>query len=196
MLRAELKKGLEGELHIVIVDDATDDRSLIRRALTKAFARCVVADVPDALAWEAVVDDPEFHVIITDYQLRWSNGLTILKQSKERRPERPVIMFTATGTQEIAVEAMKAGLDDYLIKAPQHYVRVPVAIRRVLEQLAQKRLLEKSRREVLEKLAELELFQKSVGGRELKMAELVKENEWLKSENQDLRAKLRSKPGV
>jgi signal transduction histidine kinase len=42
-------------------------------------------------------------------------------------------MFTATGTQEIAVDAMKHGLDDYVIKSPRHYARLPVAVRTCLD---------------------------------------------------------------
>jgi DNA-binding NtrC family response regulator len=178
---AGTKAGRE-PLRVVIVDDTPNDRSLIRRVLSRQFSECVIVDVQDASAWEAVVNDPQFHVIITDYHLRWTDGLTILKQAKERRPERPVIMFTATGSQEIAVEAMKAGLDDYVIKAPQHYIRVPVAIRSVLERLSRKHEAEKARRETLENLAELELFQQSVVGRELKMVQMAKEIESLRAE--------------
>ena len=60
--------------------------------------------------------------------LRRTNGIEVLQRIKSRFPECPVVMFTGTGTQEIAVAAMKAGLDDYLIKAAAHYVRLPVAV--------------------------------------------------------------------
>ncbi|MEO0406677.1 MAG: ATP-binding protein, partial [Cyanobacteria bacterium P01_A01_bin.135] len=45
----------------------------------------------------------------------------------------PVIMFTDSGTQEVAVEAMKAGLDDYVLKSPKHRIRLNQAIRSVWE---------------------------------------------------------------
>ena len=64
-------------LCVVIVDDNPDDRSLIRRVLAKEFPGCFITDVPDAPAWEAVVDDAQIQVVITDYHLRWSDGLTI-----------------------------------------------------------------------------------------------------------------------
>ena len=96
-------------------------------------------------------------------------------------------MFTATGSQEIAVDAMKAGLDDYVIKAPQHYIRLPVAVRAVLDRIDQRRALEESRQDSLERLAELELFQKSVVGRELKMMEMTKEIEFLRAEIKQLK---------
>jgi signal transduction histidine kinase len=43
-------------------------------------------------------------------------------------------MFTATANQEDAVEAMRAGLDDYLIKAPKHFARIPVAVHSAIQQ--------------------------------------------------------------
>jgi DNA-binding NtrC family response regulator len=179
--RAVEKKDVD-LLRLVIVEDNPDDHLLIRRALERQFPHCVITPVANAQEWEAVVGSPQVDVIITDYYLRWSTGLLILKQAKERRPQRPVIMFTATGSQEIAVEAMKAGLDDYVIKAPQHYVRLPVTVRAVLGRAAQKRALDKSRAELLEKLADLEEFQRSVVGRELKMMEMAKEIEYLRAE--------------
>jgi len=70
--------------------------------------------------------------VITDYRLRWSDGLKTLWSIRSQYPNYPVIMFTDSGTQEIAVEAMKLGLDDYLVKAPKHFVRLPVAVRSAL----------------------------------------------------------------
>jgi DNA-binding response OmpR family regulator len=70
---------------------------------------------------------------VTDFQLQWGDGLALLRAVKGRFPHRPVIMFTATGTQEVAVEAMKSGLDDYIIKAPKHYVRLLSSVRAVLQ---------------------------------------------------------------
>ncbi|WP_445172816.1 response regulator [Microcoleus sp.] len=68
-----------------------------------------------------------FHLVITGYQLRWTNGLDVLKTIKASYPQCPTLMFTNTGNEEIAVEAMKSGLDDYIIKSPKHYV--PFALR-------------------------------------------------------------------
>jgi len=51
-------------------------------------------------------------VVITDYYLGWSDGITVLLSVKARNPECPVIMFTGRGNEDIAVRAMKAGLDD------------------------------------------------------------------------------------
>lgn len=68
----------------------------------------------------------------------WSNGVTILKTVKAQAPDCPVIMFTSTATQAIALEAMKSGLGDYVIKSPSHYARLPAAVQTALERVAVK----------------------------------------------------------
>jgi PAS domain S-box-containing protein len=83
-------------------------------------------------------------LVITDYQLRWTDGLSVLRAIKANWPDCPVIMFTGTGSEEIAVEAMKAGLDDYVLKASRHYVRLAGAARLALERAAQRRALAES----------------------------------------------------
>jgi hypothetical protein len=87
-----------------------------------------------------------------------------------------------TARRKRALSPHLSGLDDYVIKAPQHYVRLPVTVCAVLGRAAQKRALDKSREELLEKLADLEEFQRSVVGRELKMMEMANEIEYLRSE--------------
>jgi signal transduction histidine kinase len=121
-------------LRILLLDDNPDDRLLARRELERHFSDCNTVEVGDRTAFERVVADGlPFDLVITDYQMRWTTGLDVLKFIKAQAPHLPVIMFTATGTQEIAVDAMKHGLDDYVIKSPRHYARLPVAVRTCLD---------------------------------------------------------------
>jgi PAS domain S-box-containing protein len=60
--------------------------------------------------------------------------LKILREVKRLWPSVPVVMFTGTGSEEIAVEAMKAGLDDYVIKSPRHFARLPAAAMNAVRQ--------------------------------------------------------------
>jgi len=72
--------------------------------------------VEPLVTWSSgALQSEEFELVITDYNLKWSNGGTSYAPSISTA-QCPVIMFTATETQEIAVNAMKAGLDDYVIK--------------------------------------------------------------------------------
>src|SRR5262245_33553962 len=121
------------ELHILLVDDNPDDVFIIRRQLEREFPGVVIHHASAPEAFQQSIESGRFHLVITDFQLQWSDGLAVLRAVKSRFPYRPVIMFTATGTQEVAVEALKSGLDDYIIKAPKHYVRLLASVRSVLQ---------------------------------------------------------------
>ncbi len=121
-------------LRFLLLDDNPDDRLLARRELERHFPGCQTTEAGDRAGFEQAADAGfPFDVVITDYQMRWTTGLDVLKLIKAHDPQLSVIMFTATGTQEIAVEAMKHGLDDYVIKSPRHYARLPVAVRTCLD---------------------------------------------------------------
>ena len=115
--------------NIVIIDDNPDDRLLAIRELEKEFSRLNIVEINDANGLASALEADNYDLVITDYQLKWTNGLDVLNALKFRHPDVPVIMFTNSGTQEVAVAAMKAGLDDYVIKSPKHFVRLSQAVR-------------------------------------------------------------------
>ncbi|MEL6461852.1 MAG: ATP-binding protein [Cyanobacteria bacterium J06621_15] len=125
--------------NIVIIDDNPDDRLLAIRELGKEFSELQIVEIIDAREFASALEADSYDLVITDYQLKWTNGLDILNAFKTRYPDIPVIMFTNSGTQEVAVAAMKAGLDDYVIKSPKHFVRLSQAVRSAWEN-AQTRL--------------------------------------------------------
>ena len=125
--------------NIVIIDDNPDDRLLAIRELGKEFSDLQILEIIDAKDFVSALEADNYDLVITDYQLKWTNGLDILSAFKSRYPDIPVIMFTNSGTQEVAVAAMKAGLDDYVIKSPKHFIRLSQAVRLAWEN-AQTRL--------------------------------------------------------
>ena len=127
----------EGPITVLLIDDNPDDRALVAHALRAEFPRLVVEQVVAADGFEAALERGQFDVVITDFALRWSDGLAVLAAIRARRPTVPVIMFTGTGTQEIAVEAMKAGLTDYVVKSPHHFGRLPMTVRWALDRVRQ-----------------------------------------------------------
>lgn len=131
-------------VRILLIDDNPDDRTLAIRELSKVFTELNVTEATDIKSFEQILSAETFDSVITDYRLRWSDGITILRAVKARYPDLPVVMFTNSGNEEIAVEAMKAGLDDYVIKSYNRYFRLPIAIRIALEQAQQRQALKQA----------------------------------------------------
>lgn len=126
----ELERSLQ---KILLIDDDPNDRLLATREINREFSDI---QIEEALDWSGIhqaFDADEFDLVITDYELNWTTGIDVLHAVKAHDPNRPIIMFTDSGSQEIAVEAMKAGLDDYVLKSPKHLVRLSQAVRTVWE---------------------------------------------------------------
>ena len=130
------------ELKVLIIDDNSNDRALALRELNKLFPQLQYQEIIDRTSLAEALEEDNFNLVITDYQLCWITGLEILHLIKDLKPDCPVIMFTGTGSEEIAVEAMKSGLDDYVIKSPKHYVRLAAAVRSTWQKYKQKKALQ------------------------------------------------------
>lgn len=118
-------------MRFLIIDDNPADRELIVRKLRKEFDSSDFVTVGQPGELEAATKRGNFDIILTDYQLNWTDGLQILDLMKVRFPEVPVVMFTGTGSEEIAVEGLRAGLSNYVLK--KHLDRLPYAVRDSLE---------------------------------------------------------------
>ncbi len=129
------------KLRILLIDDNPDDRALVIRELRREFPGLEVNQIIEAQSLNHALEGGDFDMVVTDYQLLWSNGLEILRTVKKRWPDCPVIMFTGTGSEEVAVASMKAGLDDYVIKSPKHFSRLPASIRLAQEKVKQRQAL-------------------------------------------------------
>lgn len=119
---------MTGGHRIVIVDDNPDDRALEARLIRQAIPEVEITEVGDAASWKDVLEAGMFDLVITDYRLIWSDGLTVLNAVRSRWPERPVVIVTASGTEEIAVAAMKAGAEDYVLKSQHRIGRLPSVV--------------------------------------------------------------------
>lgn len=153
----------QGPLRVLLIDDNPDDRALVERELRLRIEQVEVRHISDAAALAETLDAGGFDVAVTDYRLRWTVGTEVLCEIKRRYPQVPVIMFTGSGNEEVAVDAMKEGLDDYITKTPKHYPRVPFAVLACFERVNNRARLQASvARESLAK-ARLEVALQSAG---------------------------------
>ncbi|TWJ14352.1 hybrid sensor histidine kinase/response regulator [Geobacter argillaceus] len=75
-----------------------------------------VLTASDATTGLALVEESRPQLVLLDYMMPGTDGLTLLRQIRSTYPDTYVIMFTGKGSEEIAVELMKAGASDYILK--------------------------------------------------------------------------------
>jgi PAS domain S-box-containing protein/diguanylate cyclase (GGDEF)-like protein len=127
-------------MRLLIVEDNPLDRDLAVRILRQEFSALEVTAVNNQQELDSLPATPH-DLILTDYALRWSDGMAVLKTVKERWPETPVIMHTGTGSEDLAVAAMKAGADDYIVKSARNPARLRTAARLALEKARQRQAI-------------------------------------------------------
>jgi DNA-binding response OmpR family regulator len=105
------------KVRVLLVDDDPDDRWLAARSLSQALASPQIVEIGDDGALEtALQDSSEPALAVTDYALDWSDGLSVFQRVRAVYPHCPVIVFTGVGDETLAVQLLKAGVDDYLVK--------------------------------------------------------------------------------
>ena len=100
----------------LLIDDEPDLRTLLTLALHRhGWQADAVGDCAGA---RRVLDDTAtpYHLILTDRRLPDGNGLDLVRHARERRPLTPVVVLTAYGDIDTAVQAVKLGAHDFLTK--------------------------------------------------------------------------------
>ena len=101
--------------HILIVDDCEADSILTRRALA-GCPEWYVANARDGAQALEMLDAAPFDVIVSDIRMPRIDGLQLLGEVRKRHPEIPVVITTSHGSEEIAMQAIKAGAASYVPK--------------------------------------------------------------------------------
>jgi heterodisulfide reductase subunit A len=110
----KVSKRVAKDFRIMVVDDELIVRDSIRDWLEdEGFAVDTAESGPDAL--ELLSKQP-YHLMLTDIKMPGMDGVEVLQKAKQNYPDLCVVMMTAYATVETAVEAMKIGALDYLLK--------------------------------------------------------------------------------
>src|SRR5881296_3235683 len=115
---------------ILIVDDEKNIREHLATYVRGLRHRAEVA--PDAAEALALLERHDPDVILSDVRMAGMDGLALLREIRRRRPDAVVVLMTAYATVAEAVEAMRAGAYDYLVK-PFSLDQVGLLLARVLE---------------------------------------------------------------
>jgi DNA-binding response OmpR family regulator len=102
------------ETHILVMEDDAGISAALDMILTEAGYDVDIAESGEAAL--ELFEQKGFDLIIADLKLPGINGMEVIKQIKEKKPEMEVIVITGVGTQPIAEEAMTLGAHDFLPK--------------------------------------------------------------------------------
>jgi len=114
---------------LLIVDDEKTTREGLRAALEERYEVYIAADARTAME---LLESENFDVLLTDFRLPNEDGMKLISRAKSL-PKPPIcILMTAYGSEEVAVEAMKRGADDYLPKGRLQIDELEMRIARAL----------------------------------------------------------------
>lgn len=135
---------------ILLIEDDTDHRFLERKALQKLGMGTEVVTVRTAIEGLAALHDRAFDLVVADYRMPEMDGVTFLRTLKERRITVPVVIVTGLGNERVAVEALKQGAHDYIIKEPGYLDLLPSVAERAIEAARTQQQLEEARQRLAE----------------------------------------------
>lgn len=121
-------------VRVLLVEDNPDDRFLISRGIQRGLISPYIIEAHQKEHLDQAIQTGEFDVVVTDYNLGWTDGIAILKAVKQHWPQIPVILTTVLDEEDIAIQAMQAGLDGYVVKSSSQFALMGDTIGSVLKQ--------------------------------------------------------------
>jgi len=115
-------------LHILHLEDEPDFAELVRSLFVEDKLEADVICVGDRASFKKQLEAGTFDVIISDYHLPKFTGLEALAMAKKQCPHTPFILVSGTIGEQAAIESLRAGAVDYVLK--QNPERLPSAVRR------------------------------------------------------------------
>src|SRR3972149_7794817 len=115
---------------IYIVDDEETIRKLLEHTVTKRWGFEARAFASGEACLDALIDDPD--LVLLDIMMEGISGVDTLREARKRKPDLPVIMLSAQGSMEVAIESLKLGASDYFSK-PIDFPKLEIAIRNALQ---------------------------------------------------------------
>ena len=105
-------------MKILVVDDSSTMRRIIVNTLARLGYKDVVQAADGVEAWDALQSNPDIKVVITDWNMPNMNGLELVKKirAEEKYIDVPIIMVTTEGGKAEVITALKAGVNNYIVK--------------------------------------------------------------------------------
>lgn len=124
---------MERLIRILIIDDDEVDRMAVVRALKGSTLNYTVTEAQDAELGINSLAANSYDCVFLDYLLPGTDGLTLLKKVRGLGIKTPIVIITSQGDEKIAVEMMKAGASDYVIKTQINAHGIAQILRNVIK---------------------------------------------------------------
>ena len=119
-------------LRILHLEDDPDYCDLVRSLLAKEGFEVELVMAGNRADFESALAPERFDIILADYLVPWYNGLEALRLARQKCPETPVLLVSGTIGEQAAIESLKCGATDYVLK---HWPeRLVPAVRRAVEE--------------------------------------------------------------
>jgi diguanylate cyclase (GGDEF)-like protein len=118
---------------VLLVEDSDTHGFLMGDALRRVWPDLTVDQARTGERCLELLAEHTYNAIVLDYNLPGSSGLDLLAKIKQAGIAAPVLMVTGQGDESIAVAAMKAGVQDYLVKTRDYYAAIPQAVSKAVE---------------------------------------------------------------
>ncbi|HOZ30398.1 MAG TPA: response regulator [Bacteroidales bacterium] len=135
---------MKQQIKILHVDDSYLDRMLVKDILNNDAIDFMIYEADTRDKFESLISEKEFDIVLSDFNILGFDGLQVLEIVKGINPDLPVIIVTGTGSEEVAIQAMKMGAADYVIKSVKHIKSLPHVIKSVLTHKAKEKELEET----------------------------------------------------
>lgn len=153
------------QFKVLIIDDDPTDRAICRHHLQDSgLGRFTFREESSGLSGLKACESFEPDCILLDYRLPDMDGLTVLRHlsSGSGSATHSVVMLTAIGSEQIAVEAMKLGLMDYLAKNPADLDMLPRTVENAVRKFRMERKIALQRAELEQRNRDLEIAQEDI----------------------------------
>src|SRR5437016_9485089 len=117
---------------LLLLEDNECDAELLRRSIRAEWPNCDLVRVSSKSGFEAALNGPKFDLILSDYMVPGFPGPLALSLALERCPDVPFLFISGAINDEVAVESLKAGATDYVLK--DRPARLVPAIQRALSE--------------------------------------------------------------
>ena len=137
-----------GEIRVLHVDDERDFGEIVSMHLERIHDEIAVTSVGSAQAGLDRLDAESFDCVVSDHDMPTMDGLEFLRRVREKYPDLPFVLFTGKGNEEIASDAISAGVTEYLQKdvGTDQYTVLANRIERAVGERRAKTALEESER--------------------------------------------------